>query len=623
MPAVIDVVEFLRRHPPFDTLGDAELETVAALTEIAFYPAGHTVFAQGDGPVPFMGVVRSGSVELIYDGQLLDLLGEGELFGQASMMSGLPIGFSARLAEDTLLYQVPTEAMVPLLSRPRAMRFLLRSVIVDPIPGAGERPPVVDPLQRRAGALIRMPLVACDPGEPIRAVAATMTDRNASAVIVVGAAGLLGIVTDTDLRSKVVAVGLDPSAPVRTVMTAPVHTISAGRLGGDALVEMVELGVRHLPVVGASGTVLGVLEDIDLVSMQTRTPFVLRRQIARAKNEDEVVAAAGGLRPAVIALRRGGAGAAQISAVWSVVLDALVRALIVRAEAARRADVGADLGGAEPDFTWLALGSLARREATPSSDVDSALSWAGTGDDPEDRAYLARITAAVAVGLAAGGLAPDEHRVSASDPLFARPLASWDTAAAHLVTHPYEEKAPLIASVLLDCRPVWGDETWQSVTGRLVAGAGESGMLRAMLRIALAHHLPTGFFRDFVVESGGQRRGLLDLKRGGILPIVDLARWAGLAAGVGSASTSQRLEAAAAAGVLNTADAKTLLEAFDVVREVRMSHQIEQLEAGEPADDFIRPAWLSSIGRAQLKEAFRAVAGVQRGLAAELQIGAL
>jgi CBS domain-containing protein len=619
MPAVIDIVDFLRRHPPFDTLGDPELEEVAALTEIAFYPAGHTVFAQGDGPAPFMAVVRSGSVELIYDGQLLDLLGEGELFGQASMMSGLPIGFSARLAEDTLLYQVPTAAMAPLLRRPRAMRFLLRSVIVDSIPGAGERPPVLDPLQRRASALIRMPLVVCEPGETIRAVACAMTERNASAVIVVDAAGSLGIVTDTDLRTKVVAAGVDPAAPVRTVMTAPVRTIGADRLGGDALVEMVELGVRHLPVVSAGGRVLGVLEDIDLVSMQTRTPFVLRRQIARARSGDDVVAAAGGLRPAVIALRRGGAGAAQISAVWSVVLDALVRALISRAEPEHRGD----LGGMRPDFTWLALGSLARREAAPSSDVDSALSWPGTGEEAEDRAHLAQITAAVGAGLAAGGLAPDAHRVSASDPLFARRLASWEAAAARLVGDPYGNKAPLIASVLLDCRPVWGDETWQSVTGQLIAGAAESGMLRVMLRNALAHRLPTGFFRDFVVESGGQRRGLLDLKRGGVLPIVDLARWAGLAAGVGSASTPERLTAASAAGVLRAADAGTLVEAFDVVREVRISHQIEQLEAGSPADDFIRPAWLSSIGRAQLKEAFRAVAGVQRGLAAELQIGAL
>jgi CBS domain-containing protein len=620
MPAVTEVVDFLRRYPPFDTLGEEELATVAELTEIAFYPSGRTVFVQGEAPPAYFCVVRSGSVELIYDGQLLDLLGEGELFGQGSLMSGLPVGFSARVAEDTLLYQVPTEAMAPLLARPRAMRFLLRSVIVDPIPGAGDRPPTVDPLQRRTSSLLRMPLVVCDPNETVVTAARAMTERNAKAAIVVDTSGTLGIVTDADLRSKVLAVGRDPGVPVREVMTTPVRTVGADQPGGDALVEMVEAGVRHLPVIGVNGMVLGILEDHDLVSMQTRTPFVLRRQIRKARTAADVVAAAGDLRPAVVALRRGGAGAAQISAVWSVVMDALIRSLIDHAVAAEPLAL-TDRDGEPIRFTWHALGSIARREATPSSDVDSALSWTGERDDQELRAVVGRLTDAVGAGLAAGGLAPDEHRVSATDPLFARSMASWQRAARELVSGAPQDKAPLVASVLLDNRAVWGRESWLAVTAPIAAGAAPSGLLRAMLRGALAHKPPTGFLRDFVVESGGQRRGRLDLKQGGILPVVDLARWAGLSVGVATASTSERLAAAAAAGAIEAGDAQTLTEAFAVVQEVRISHQVEQLEAGVGVDDFISPDWLSSIGKAQLKEAFRALVGVQRGLTNQLQVG--
>jgi CBS domain-containing protein len=143
-----------------------------------------------------------------------------------------------------------------------------------------------------------------------------------------------------------------------------------------------------------------------------------------------------------------------------------------------------------------------------------------------------------------------------------------------------------------------------------------------MLRDALAHRPPIGILRSFAVEHGGERSGLLDLKRGGVRPIVNLARWAALAAGVRAASTAERLRAAAAVGTLTADDASTLLEAFDVVREVRASHQIAQLEAGEAPDDFIAPDWLSPIARAHLKEAFREVAAVQRGLSNELRIGA-
>ena len=146
-------------------------------------------------------------------------------------------------------------------------------------------------------------------------------------------------------------------------------------------------------------------------------------------------------------------------------------------------------------------------------------------------------------------------------------------------------------------------------------------MLRLLGRYALAHRPPTGFLRDFVVLASGRHRGRLDLKRGGLVPIVDLARWAGMAAGVTSASTPARLRAAAAAGTLAPAAAATLEEAFHLVLQLRLAHQVEQLRAGAPPDDLVRPRDLSTVTRAALKEAFRAVASVQRRIAAELDQG--
>ena len=499
MPAVSDVAEFLRLHPPFDLLEDGELESIATSTEIAFHPSGETIFAQGAGAVDCVWVVRTGSVEMIFDGTVLDLAGEGELFGQASMLSGLPTGFTARAAEDCLVYRIPATAVQALLERPRALRFLVRTLLSDPIPGAGERAPSVDPMRRAAAALVRMPLVTCRPDEPIRDAARSMTARNVSAVVV-EADGLVGIVTDTDLRSKVIAAGLDPSAPIERIMSAPVVTIAAERLGGDALLEMLERGIQHLVVTTAGGQVVGVLEDHDLVSAETRTPFVLRRQIARAASEDEVVAAAQRLRPAVVALRRTGARASQVSAMWSVVVDALTRRLLDLAVA----DVAPPLA-----FSWLALGSFARREAVPSSDLDTALVWIDPLDVEAARAAVIPIAERVTAGLARCGLYPDGHRVSAADPLFARPLSSWQSAARSLLADPSQAKSAVIASVLLDSRSIWGCDLPQSLDAPFVAvaAADRLPLLRMLARYALTHRPPTGFLRDFVVESSGERRG--------------------------------------------------------------------------------------------------------------------
>jgi CBS domain-containing protein len=121
-----------------------------------------------------------------------------------------------------------------------------------------------------------------------------------------------------------------------------------------------------------------------------------------------------------------------------------------------------------------------------------------------------------------------------------------------------------------------------------------------------------------VVEHSGEHRGRLDLKGGGLIPIVDLARWAGMAAGVTSASTSERLRAAAEAGTLPQADARTLEEAFELINELRLRHQVAQLRAGAEPDDYLDPATLSALTRSHLKEAFRAIATIQKRVASEL-----
>ena len=64
--------------------------------------------------------------------------------------------------------------------------------------------------------------------------------------------------------------------------------------------------------------------------------------------------------------------------------------------------------------------------------------------------------------------------------------------------------------------------------------------------------------RDIVVEHSGEHRGTLDIKHGGLLPIVDLARYAALKADAKVTPTVERLHAAGEAGALDPAHARTL-----------------------------------------------------------------
>jgi CBS domain-containing protein len=620
---VQDVAGFLGSWPPFDTLGADELARVAAVTETEVSPKGKTIFSQGAGPVEYLWMVRSGSVEVLHDGRVLDLLGPGELFGQTSMISGLPTGFEARAAEDTVCYRIPADVMRPLLARPDVLRHVVRSIVDRTVP-AVQAEARADPVQSRVATLIRKPPLVCRGSEPIHEAAKRMTAEGASAVLVPHG-GTFGIVTDRDLRSRVIAAGLSPDAPVSAIMTEPAYTVTADRLGGDVMLDMLERNVHHIPVLSAAGQVLGVVDDGDLVAAEGRKPLLLRRAIALAESPADLAASAAGLNPMIIALHDARVTAEHVAAVRSVVLDALTRRLV---ELAVR-----DAGDPPAPFTWFALGSLARREAVPSSDVDSALAWGDESGSPEASGaeagqvagYLGRVAQAVDEGLRACGIAPDAHGASAANPLFARSLASWHRAVQSLSEDPTQEKALILVSVITDSRPVW------STTEPVASGLWEArpypdqpnspDLLRLLARFALSFRPPTGFLREFVVEHSGERRGQLDIKHGGLIPIVDLARWAGMAAGVANASTLERLRAAEAAGTMESPEARTLMEAFDFIFSLRLDHQVEQLRRGQPPDDFIDPKTLNPLARSYLREAFRAVASVQANLSAELSLG--
>jgi CBS domain-containing protein len=608
-----DIAGFLGSHPPFDSVGADDLAHIAAVTEMEFSPAGKAIFSQGAGPVEYLWVVRTGSVEIIHDGRVLDLLGPGELFGHASMISGLPTGFEARAAEDTLCCRIPAEVMRPLLARPDVLRFVAQSIVADRAAPAAARAQAADPVQRPVAALIRMPPLLCRAGEPIREAAKQVTAEGASAVLVRWG-DKLGIVTDRDFRSRVVAAGLSPDAPVSAIMSEPAWTVSADRLGGDVLLDMLGRGVHHVPVLSAAGEVLGVVDGDDLVAAEARKPFLLRRAIDLAAGPADLAAASAGLGPMVVALRDAGVAAGHVAAIRAVVLDALTRRLVELAVA--------DAGDPPAPFTWFALGSLARREAVPSSDVDSALAWQDDGAGPETGEYMATLARAVDMGLRECGMRPDAHGASASNPLFARSLSSWHAAARSLSENPAREQALILVSVITDSRPMWATRGGASVADALWEARSSPDLQRLLARFALSFRPPTGFLRDFVVEHSGERKGQLDIKHGGLIPIVDLARWAGMHAGVASASTVERLQAAEAAGTLDSPDARTLIEAFGFIFSLRLDHQVEQLRRGEAPDDFIDPRTLNPLARSYLKEAFRAVASVQSGLATELSLGA-
>src|SRR6185312_13948067 len=205
-------------------------------------------------------------------------------------------------------------------------------------------------------------------------------------------------------------------APVAQAMSAPARTVTADRAVTTVLMDMLEYGMRHMPVVNHRGQVLGVVEETDLVASSTQQSFLLRRSIALASNNSELQSAAGQITGLAVDLFRGGTDAAGTSAVLSVVIDAVVRRAL-------ELELAHHTGPWRHQFAWLTMGSIARREAMPSSDVDSALSWIDEAS-PEKEALM-HMADQVHATLDRCGLPEDRNGAVAHKPRFARSSTQW------------------------------------------------------------------------------------------------------------------------------------------------------------------------------------------------------
>ena len=607
-----EIAEFLSAHDPFAALGPEELERLAENVEIEFFEAGATIFRQGEGPPDAMWVVRTGAVELRDDGRLLDLLGEGEPFGHPWMLSGLPTGWEARAREGSLCYRLAAADVIPLLSEPASLRSVARSLMDRPLPGGPPtaRAAIIDAGQAPARSLVRERAVLCEPDLTLRDAAARMErEQGAGSILVDLGGGELGIVTDRDLRSRAIAAGLPLDSPISEVMTTPVITAEAEQPVAELMVTMLDRGIQHIPVISARRELLGVISHMDLLAAETRTPFMLRRAIDDATSFDALRRPARELESAVIGMLEAGAGPASISSIVSIVVDALVRRTI-ELTMAEYGDLPAELG-------WLSLGSFGRREAVPSSDIDSGMVWsAGSGADPAP--YMHQLAGRVVTELDAMGWRHDAHGVDATGAMSASSIADWRAAVESWLVEPASEPKLVAISIVLDARTIYGPARDLDVPSLLRGAHLRPGLLRLLLRMALASKPPTGFLRDIVVEHSGEHAGRFDIKRGGLLPIVNVARYAALAAGATTTSTVERLRAAAETGTLAAADAATLEEAFELFCELRLEHQVGQLKAGQRPDNLIDPTTLNKLTRHYLRDAFRAVASVQRSLNTKL-----
>lgn len=598
-PEKAGLAAFLADHTPFQGSTQDELDALADGASLTRFPAG-VVVADYTSRVPAeVWMVREGAVALrtTGDGALIDIVTPGGIFGYMPLLAGAGMDFEARTTAPSTLVRLPEALVRAQFAKPSGLAFLASSGWQH----AAERSTLMPaPDSTPVSELVRGEVLVVEPGDAVRDVVVKMTERHVSYALVRLPDGALGIFTDRDLRARVVAAGVPVDVAIDRVMSAPARTVTTDLTADSVLMEMLECGLRHMPVLTPRGEVVGVLEDADLLAATARQSFTLRRAIAHAGTTAELQAAGRRVTGTAVDLFRSGTKAAATSAILSVVVDSLVRRaleLVVAQPQNRNLD----------GFAWLTLGSVARREAMPSSDVDSALSWR---DELGGQAPRLRALAAEVHGLLDGsGLPSDRNGAVASKAMFSRSQSDWLHTAQGWLSDPLRDRGLILSSLLIDGRVVWGDPGLHTVPAAYQRIREQHpNALRLQLLDALSGKMRTRSLRDVLSRRGGT----FDLKNHAVTPVVNLARWAGLTAGVTSAGTPTRLQAGAEAGALSERDARTLCDVFAMLQRLRMTHQVEQVAAGHTPGDIITMSELSPLNRSLLGDGLREISAVRR-----------
>lgn len=600
-----DLHTFLMRYAPFSGLDPHEVARFVAETEELRYEPGELVLVEDGVPAQGLYVIRQGSMDIVHDGEPIQVLAAGECFGHPSLLTGMAPAFTVRARERSVCARFSAPASRRLLSTEPGATYIaqtLRRRLVTS--GQAARSRLVDLSTTPVSTIIR-PAVFCSPEMSIREAASRLGRDGVDALLMWLPENKLGIVSDADVRARVAQGDGALDSPVQTIVRTPVPTVPVGQLAIEATVDMLAAGTEHLAVVDGS-QVMGILSAADLLGLDASSPIALRRAILEAGDEAGLARAVGELGRLFGLLMRAGVPPADVARVLTLQHDAIVTRLIDFAlEAQPPAPV---------PWAWLDLGSAARGEFTLASDQDNALAYAAPppGAEAKVDAYFARLGREVNEGLARCGIGNDNNGVLAGNRLWRMSDEAWVRTFDECLEVP-DESHLIRATVAFDFRSVGGGlAVTGELTERIRAARHHPRFMRLIARVGAGYPVALGFRGQLATGRDGDAPGRLDLKRGGVIPLVNLVRYHALASGVTISSTLDRLEAVVGAGGLDRAAAEALEEAFEVIMRLRFEHHAALIAAGRPVDNLIDPATLSPIAVAELREALAVVRRAQR-----------
>ena len=613
---LLEISNFLVKYPPFDDLPEDVITHIARNIEISYFGEGKTIIEFGD-QIHDLYIVRNGAVEVYRrSGELYNRLDKGALFGQMGLLTNNKVRFPAKAIDDSLVYCIPEQLFQELYDTYDSFADFvevddnsrLRKAVIDSNEQNDLTTSKVKNLFSCEAAYIRK-------NQSIRTAAEQMSQDNESALLVIDQDvveqdaiinPVVGIITDRDLCTRVLANGISPDDDIASVMTTDVISLDHNAYVYEAMMLMLRSQVHHLPIF-KNDKPIGIVTTADIVHYESQSTLLLVNSISAQHSIDELIEISQQVKESFVRLVNEDANSHMIGTAMSVIGRSIKQRIIELAEES--------LGTAPIPYCFIALGSMGRDEQTIVTDQDNAIILDDSYNKIEHSEYFSKFSNFVCDALDACGYPHCTGNIMASNPEWRMTKSQWESCFANWIDDP-KPQALLNASIFFDIDGVYGRIKWAEQLSYFISRRAKKNnrFLACLARNAINRTPPLGFFKDFVMEKDGRHNNSINIKRRGTAPLADLIRVHALALGSTTNNSFERLDEIIEADILPTGKGEDLRDALEFISMVRIRHQAKDIENQIDADNNIEPENLSDFERRNLKDAFQILSNAQNFL---------
>ncbi|GAB2879280.1 putative nucleotidyltransferase substrate binding domain-containing protein [Uliginosibacterium flavum] len=577
-------------HAPFDCLNPAERQRLAERVDVVYFPK-NTCLHEAESLVESLYVVIKGMVSEHSEGETLGYYGPQDSFDSRSMLSGRA---QHRLlaVEDTLVFCLPRELVLELTQHNPVFGAFFYQEVAARFAVLANRPlqgQLQAMLMSRVESAYLSPVLWLDADDSVLTAARLMQKHHATCVLVHTDKGD-GIFTRSDLRDFVISELPAASTPIGPLARTPLVSISADAYLYHAQVLMAQHTIQRV-IVTRQSEVIGILEQVELLSFLSNQSHIVLAQIERADSIVELMAANRSMDELIKLLHGNGVKVTLIADL----LCELRRHLLGRVFTLL----------APPEILehvcLLVLGSEGRGEQILKTDQDNALLIADGFEHPELQAICQRFTET----LLSFGYPPCPGGIMLNQPDWCCEVSVMRSRLLGWIRSANAENVMRLA-IWADARPVAGKSALLETVQLQNLPELDAAFLSRFALPVMQFDVPLNLFSRLVLDAGAQR-DRLDIKKGGIFPLVHGVRSMSVKAGIGASNSYLRIDALLSRALLPADLAQDLRETLIFLHALRLQHGLLAVAQGRVPDNLIDPAALSTLERDLLKDALSVV----------------